>query len=744
MSALLHPAGLDDFDALLSVPDARAVALSYIERGWAPVPIPYREKGPQFKGWGLLRLSPATVSDHFTGGRQNIGVILGVGSRNLVDIDLDCEEACSLAPALLPPTPAVFGRQSRPASHWLYYSPDLVTKQIKLPGTLETLVELRSNSNTPQPSQTVFPGSTHPIGEAIEWRDATAEPSAIDSADMIRHFHKLAAATILARLFPSEGSGRHNATLALVGVLTRGGWSEPETVSFVKAIRTAAKADARKPLAKMARDAAARLKKDQSLYGRPTFAEAFGEKVADRIYDLLGLPTGGAPEIDVSVFDDLPPLGGATAKDPTTARLNRRHAVAVVRGRTLITTERGDSVDFGTARDLDVFYANDLLTSADGKTIAASVLWLRDPERRSYPDGVTFAPGGCAAGTLNLWRGWAVEPDANASCDLFLSHIRQVVCRGDAEHAAYVLGWLAHMVQRPDEKPGVGLVLKGGKGAGKDTVADYVARMIGRRHAPTVAETAHIVGQFNARLENALLLHVQEGSWAGDRKAEGVLKYLVTSDRVEIERKGIDSINLPSVLRLFISANADWVVPASPDERRWAVFEVSDARRGDEAYFNALRAEMKADGPAALLHFLSNYDLSGFDVRKAPDTEGLRNQKLASLRNIEAWWHATLVHGTISPDWGGNDGWGTGAVTVARETLRARYVEWMSNRRYDGDVLEERYFGRRLREMLPELKDARPRIAGGRVWQYALPPLDACRDAFSAWLRSPVDWDEGQ
>ena len=111
-------------------------------------------------------------------------------------------------------------------------------------------------------------------------------------------------------------------------------------------------------------------------------------------------------------------------------------------------------------------------------------------------------------------------------------------------------------------------MLRGENGTGKDTVAEYVAAMIGRRHAPTVSHENHIVGNFNRRLESALLLHVQEGSWAGDRKAEGVLKYLVTSDRIEIERKGIDSISLPSFLRLFISSNADWTVPASADERR--------------------------------------------------------------------------------------------------------------------------------------------------------------------------------
>lgn len=432
------------------------------------------------------------------------------------------------------------------------------------------------------------------------------------------------------------------------------------------------------------------------------------------------------------------------AENRTTRRLNRRHAVVAVRGRTLITTEREDgSVDFGTVRDIHAYYENDRVAAGDGKTEPASRKWMRDPERRTYPGGMTFAPGGCPKTTLNLWRGWAVEPDETASCSLFLSHIRQVVCDGNREYAEWVIGWLAHMVQRPEEKPGVALVLRGAKGAGKDTVADYVACMIGRRHAPTVAESDHIVGKFNARLENALLLHVQEGSWAGDRKAEGVLKYLVTSDRIEIERKGIDSINLPSVLRLFISANAEWVVPASADERRWAVFEVSEQRRGDEAYFGALRAEMNGRGPAALLHYLRNYDLSGFSVRKAPETEGLRNQKLASLRSVELWWFEILNRGAFPGEWDDGEGWESSAQTIGRDSLRRNYVEWMKGRRYDGEAVEERYFGRRLRDMLPELQDRRPAAKAGftRTRQYEFPALEVCRAAFERWMGQAVDWD---
>lgn len=434
-------------------------------------------------------------------------------------------------------------------------------------------------------------------------------------------------------------------------------------------------------------------------------------------------------------------LARMAGEDSDIARLNHRHAIVAIRGRTLVATEGEDGgTDFGPVHDLHNLYANDRVPVSETRTEEVSRRWMRHLHRRTYPNGVAFAPGGAPAGALNLFRGWAVKPNPDASCDLFLRHVREVICKSNKAHARYVLGWMAQMIQQPDKKPGVGLVLRGTKGAGKDTVAEYLARMIGHRHVPTVANAEHIVGKFNHRMESALLFHVQEGSWAGDRKAEELLKYLVTSPYVEIERKGVDSINLPSVLRMFISANAEWVVPASRDERRWAVFDVSDARKGDDAYFAALRAEMDGDGPAALLDFLQTYDLTAFNVRHAPETEGLLNQKLASLRGIHKWWFESLSSGEVGSNfltkpW--EDGW----QFVDCDELRGGYISFMRNRRFDGDPLDAATFGKQLREMLPSIAHKR---RGGRVrraYAYNLPPLLLARRAFEKWIGSPVDWD---
>jgi hypothetical protein len=42
----------------------------------------------------------------------------------------------------------------------------------------------------------------------------------------------------------------------------------------------------------------------------------------------------------------------------------------------------------------------------------------------------------------------------------------------------YLKSWFAHMIQRPEEKPGVAVVLIGGEGTGKDAVGRLVGSLM--------------------------------------------------------------------------------------------------------------------------------------------------------------------------------------------------------------------------------------------------------------------------
>ena len=108
------------------------IAKGYIGRDWAPIPIPYKSKVPVLDDWTNLRVTKENVAQFFNGEKQNVGVLLGEPSKNLIDIDFDCPEAVALAPIILPPTNAIFGRAGKPRSHFLYTVRNLIcSKRIR-------------------------------------------------------------------------------------------------------------------------------------------------------------------------------------------------------------------------------------------------------------------------------------------------------------------------------------------------------------------------------------------------------------------------------------------------------------------------------------------------------------------------------------------------------------------------------------------------------------------------------------
>jgi Bifunctional DNA primase/polymerase, N-terminal len=185
----------------------------YINHGFAPVPVKFKDKCPIDKEWPTLRFSEDNIENYFGGKRKNIGILTGRASDGLVDVDIDKNEALRFASRFLPRTRCVFGRESRPKSHWIYRVDDPGSiKQFNLGGTI---VEVRGNDHL-----TVFPGSIHPSGEPIEFIDrGDFSPGRSTWGALIRAASKIATATELFGIW--RKGDRHELALATAAMLAR-------------------------------------------------------------------------------------------------------------------------------------------------------------------------------------------------------------------------------------------------------------------------------------------------------------------------------------------------------------------------------------------------------------------------------------------------------------------------------------------------------------------------------------------
>lgn len=259
----------------------REAAENYLIKGWTIIPVPFREKAPTLKGWPDFRLTKDDLPLHFNGLPQNIGVLLGEPSGGLIDVDLDCPEALTLAPRFLPPTECRFGRAGTSESHWLYYVAPIprTIRYQDLDGSV--LLEVRSTG-----CQTLFPPSVHPEGETIEFFKE-GEPAFIEQAHLLEAIGKLAAVSLLARHWPREGS-RQEAALALAGGLFRWGWDEENINLFLGAVAFAAGDDEISKRIAASEYTRKRLDSERPATGWPHLEALIGSDVARRVRGWIG------------------------------------------------------------------------------------------------------------------------------------------------------------------------------------------------------------------------------------------------------------------------------------------------------------------------------------------------------------------------------------------------------------------------------------------------------------------------
>src|ERR1017187_2917530 len=212
-------------------------AIAWIQKRFPPVPVPHRSKRPVLQGWERLEMTIDVAPHYFSGKPQNIGLHLG-DKYGSTDVDCDCPEAITAARELLPETGLIFGRQSKPFSHFFYRSdPPVRTAQFIDPLDHSTLVELRGlSSDGTVGLQTVVPPSIHETGEPVRFEPGfEGTPANVDADVLASAVRRVAAAALLVRHWPTKGS-RHHAFLALAGVLARAEWSPEDAKAFHRVI----------------------------------------------------------------------------------------------------------------------------------------------------------------------------------------------------------------------------------------------------------------------------------------------------------------------------------------------------------------------------------------------------------------------------------------------------------------------------------------------------------------------------
>ncbi len=364
--------------------------------------------------------------------------------------------------------------------------------------------------------------------------------------------------------------------------------------------------------------------------------------------------------------------------------------------------------------------------------------FLVSPNTKVF-DAVAFSPLPTPTSTLNYWVGSPVLPQAG-DWSVIMEYLRDVICSADRRLLSYLIRYLTHMLQKPEEKPGIMIVLLGGQGTGKGSLFRLL-KAIWRHTTLQVSDVAHVIGNFNAAIERNYVICMDEALFSGDKKALDRLKSMVTEPTVTIEQKYQPRRTINSYHRFFAASNHKHFAQVEADDRRFVFFQVSEARKGDHAYWDNVHKAI--DDPAviaAMVHEMLSLDINNFNVRQRPKTEAHMDQRLKSLSGFDRYWLEVLQTGCFWPGGRGEpmEPWEDPRF-VSTKTLLGGLKEYEKGARVY-TAPQEREVHQALKRLCPSAERDRQMNRNILERGQQLPSLPDARNEFAQFMGGNIEW----
>jgi hypothetical protein len=257
---------------------------------------------------------------------------------------------------------------------------------------------------------------------------------------------------------------------------------------------------------------------------------------------------------------------------------------------------------------------------------------------------ITHDRDGCRV--LNLWKPppWSGQGHTEEPA-VFLEHLAYIL-DNDRPAIDHVLNFLAHLVQRPQERIGHALLITSeAKGIGKSTLGTVVRRLVGDQNS-RVAQTKDLKSSFDGWLIGKLVVQVDEVYEAGNWDLANKLKPLITEPTVSANIKYGPQIEIENYARFLMFSNHSAPLNIEEGDRRYFVFN-SNAQPREEAYYDRLYSYIETpEAMNAIYGFLKRRDLSTFNPhRRPPMTEAKRQIIAESAHPLHTYIIDAVVSG---------------------------------------------------------------------------------------------------
>jgi hypothetical protein len=184
---------------------------------------------------------------------------------------------------------------------------------------------------------------------------------------------------------------------------------------------------------------------------------------------------------------------------------------------------------------------------------------------------------------FNLLCPPTIKPGDAGQAGKWLDHIRYVF----PDEADHIINWLAHRVQRPQDKINRALVLGGEQGIGKDSILEPAKHAVGPWNCQEVSPK-QVLGRFNGFLKS-VILRVSEARDLGEFDRFALYDHMKTytaapPDVLRVDEKHLREHSIINCCGVVIMTNhrTDGIYLSADDRRHYVAW--SDRTKEDDRF----------------------------------------------------------------------------------------------------------------------------------------------------------------
>ena len=351
--------------------------------------------------------------------------------------------------------------------------------------------------------------------------------------------------------------------------------------------------------------------------------------------------------------------------------------------------------------------------------------WFLDSNKRQYRT-MDFYPENCPNDVFNTWKPYAVEfidekLGKEGTTKPFMDLLKALT-GGDTK---YALDYFALLFQKPNEKPRICLIFKGGMGDGKGRLLYAICQLMGvELYFETSNAEQDVFGQYARAYNRTKLVVLNESDAKTNFKHADRLKSLITDeDGLRLREPFVPPYTVRNIAGLIICTNHSVPLVLTDDDRRVALYHTQPTYRNNQQFFKEFMDwANQPENQRALYDELMARDISGVDwVEDRPRNEAYLEVRNMCLPPIVKWLEYFIVESfptNYNP-----------AIGMKSSDLKIKYQYWNTR----DERVSDASFGLKMKKLKEEYELTDELLSGkhtntGKYWQFD-------REGIFNWLR---------